>query len=97
MKSQKLENINMNVGEANKRECGNEELVKRETVEETPFTIISVEDKKHFGVMGEYRITEERETKEEVKKEVEEITWNRIVQVIMILEEIREKNNKTKK
>jgi hypothetical protein len=60
------------------------ELIKREEIENTPFTIVTV-NKESFGAMGEYRITEPRETAEEVREELKEINWNRIVQVMMIL------------
>lgn len=67
------------------------ELVKRKIVEDSPFTIITV-DGKSFGVMGEYRVTENKNKVEEVEEELKNITWNRIIQVMMILEEIRTKD-----
>jgi vacuolar-type H+-ATPase subunit F/Vma7 len=45
----------------------------------------------HFGVMGDYRITEKSNSKKEIKKQLENITWNRIIQVVMILNEVKEK------
>ena len=50
-----------------------------------------------FGVMGNYRLTEQNYSKNQVKevsKELEKITWNRVVQVIMILDEIKDKLKK---
>jgi SpoVK/Ycf46/Vps4 family AAA+-type ATPase len=47
--------------------------------------------------MGDYRLTEKSADESEVIKELEKITWNRIVQVVMLLEEVRTKlNNKIK-
>ena len=47
--------------------------------------------------MGDYRLTEKAKSKDEVVKELEKITWNRIVQVIMLLEDVKTKmNNKIK-
>lgn len=95
MKSTKLDNTSMNATKADNNEYGNEELIKREQIKDTPFTIITTE-KNSFGVMGEYRVTEELKNVEEVKKELEKITWNRIIQVMMILGEIKEKQNNKK-
>lgn len=72
----------------------NEELLVKTDIEGTPFTVISVKDtNEHFGVMGKYRITETHDTKEEVIDILKQITWNRIVQVILL---ITDHLNKTK-
>lgn len=65
----------------------NKELITRDEIEDSPFTIIGTEGK-YFGTMGKFRITEPRKTKKEVEKELKEITWNRIVQVILLLTEV---------
>jgi len=85
-----------NVKKEIKKDYSNEELVKRQKVEDTPFEIITINGES-FGTMGEYRLTEKASNIEEVKKQLEKITWNRIIQIVMILEEIREKVNKTNK
>jgi len=64
----------------------NKELIKRVDVKNSPFTIITV-NKKHFGVMGQYRITEESNSIKKIKDDLEKITWDRIIQVMMILNE----------
>lgn len=69
------------------------ELIEREEIKNTPFTIIKTKGK-CFGVLGQHRITEEFSTKEEVKEDLREITWNRITQVLMIVIE-KLKENKT--
>lgn len=66
----------------------NSELIKREDVAESPFTVITTEEGS-FGVMGQYRITEPHKNKGKVIKELKKITWNRIIQVIMLLNEIK--------
>jgi len=91
MKTQTTESTPMNVKEVNNSKSS-EELVKRESVKDSPFTIISLEDKEHFGVMGEYRVTETMNSKGEVEDELRRITWNRIIQVIMVLDEIKAKD-----
>jgi len=94
METQTLESINMDVKKVDKKNSSRTELIKREEIKDSPFTIISVKDK-HFGVMGNYRVTEENHNKKEVKKELEKITWNRIIQVMMILNTMQEETNKT--
>lgn len=66
------------------------ETISREDVKDSPFNIITV-DGESFGVMGDYRLTEKAGTVEEVRKQLKKITWNRIIQVIMLLDEM--KNN----
>lgn len=63
----------------------NYELVKHHEVQGTPFTIIElVDEKKIFGVLGNYRMTEPMKTVAEAQTELQKITWNRILQVIGI-------------
>ena len=62
----------------------NTELITREQIDETPFTVIGTKEG-FFGSIGKYRITEPVETAEEVKKELEVISWNRITQIMLIL------------
>lgn len=90
MKDIGLENGQLNANKTDSKEC-NSELVEREEVENTPFTVITA-GSKTFGVMGMHRITEYG-TKEEIRKELKEITWNRLIQVIMLLTEAVEVNN----
>jgi hypothetical protein len=65
----------------------NTELIERFELENSPFTIITT-DEGSFGAMGKYRITEPGE-KSDIEKELNEITWNRIVQVMLILIETK--------
>lgn len=67
----------------------NEELVRRVNIDNSPFHAIGLlegEDRKWFGVMGKYRITEPVTTFDAVENELKNITWDRIVQVITILQ-----------
>ena len=70
------------------------ETIKREDVKDSPFTIITIEGKS-FGTMGEYRLTEEGNIKD-IRKQLKTITWNRVIQVIMLLDEMKS-NLKTNK
>ena len=76
-----------------------EELVKREEVEHTPFTIVTTEEGS-FLTMGKYRLTE-AQTIEEVRQEAKKVTWNRLIQVMMLLNEtmgeMKEEINKSDK
>jgi hypothetical protein len=81
----------MDVKEVNKKDSGNEQVIERFPIENSPFTVISV-DEDHFGVMGEYRMTENYKSRGECEDELKCITWNRIIQVMMVLEQIRNKD-----
>jgi len=61
-------------------------LIEHENVEETPFTMVKNEGI-WYGVIGNHRLTEGHNDKEELKKELTEITWNRLVQVIWAINE----------
>lgn len=65
----------------------NETVLKREDLENTPFTLISLDDGVNwFGCMGEYRITEPTNNKQSLIDDL--ITpkdWNRLIQVFLIL------------
>lgn len=66
----------------------NQELITRTVVKNTPFEVIGLTDKEeYFAVLGEYRITEKYGTENEAIDEVRGINWNRIIQVMMILQE----------
>lgn len=69
------------------------ELIKKTDIKNSPFVIISA-DGKHFAALGNYRLTELYTSFEECKKEIQKITWNRIIQIITITNDIL--NNKKK-
>ncbi len=91
----KVKTLHTNANGTDKKNSGNEELVKRSGMEGTPFEVITTKGKS-FGTMGDYRITETYKEEEDVIKELSEMTWNRIIQVVMILDEVKERV-KTKK
>lgn len=79
------------VGSIPKSNSSEETLIKHE-IKDTPFFII--EDRINnivFAVMGNHRLTEPRELKngiiKEVEQEVSKLTWNRIIQVMLCLQE----------
>jgi len=69
------------------------QLIKRVDIKNSPFQVITIEGKS-FGSMGNYRITEEKDSVREVKEDLEAITWNRIIQVILLLEDLKSKTSK---
>ena len=78
------------MSEVSKQGFGNEELIKKDALEGTPFHVVTIGDES-FGVMGEYRLTEKKSDRAEIIEELEVITWNRLVQVMMIMNEVKEK------
>lgn len=60
------------------------ELIERTEIENSPFVVITTEGQS-FGTMGHWRLTEPYDTKEEAIAEMEKITWNRIIQVMMLI------------
>lgn len=65
----------------------------RHDVEDSPFVVIGNDENGWVGTMGKYRISEEFKTMEECKKDLEQITWNRIVQVLVLINQINEVKN----
>jgi hypothetical protein len=98
MKDSKLKQLRVNAEEVVNKDSGTSEnqTIKRVEIPDSPFHVITI-DGESFGVMGDYRLTEKSASETEVRKELSKITWNRIVQVVMLLEEVRTKiNNKIK-
>ena len=95
MEDTKVKQLQPNAKKTNE-ESLSEELIKRKQITDSPFEVIT-RDGYSFGVMGNYRLTEQNYSKNQVKEvseELEKITWNRIIQVIMILDEIKDKLKK---
>ena len=92
MANTQVKQLQPNVGKIKADFSNNEELIKRLSIEDSPFEVIT-KDGASFGVMGNYRLTSKSTDAESVKSELEKITWNRIIQVVMILNELKEKIN----
>lgn len=95
MENTQSKNIPLGVKRVNNK-GSNSEIIRRIDVKDTPFEII-VQEGKAFGVMGKYRITEAYEKESTVHEELKKVTWNRIVQIIMLLWEQKEENKITTK
>jgi hypothetical protein len=97
MEDTKVRKLQPNAKKVNKEDSGvKEEIIERHEIPNSPFEVITTNGSS-FGTMGNYRLTAPG-SKKEIKKELEKITWNRIIQVTMILNEITNKNkqNETK-
>jgi hypothetical protein len=71
---------------SNKKKEKNRELISKTEIPNTPFTVVNI-DNEFYGVMGKYRLTEGVETEQKCIELVSEISWNRLIQVILILKE----------
>ena len=90
MADTKIRQLQPNANKVNKEDSGpKEELIERHEIPNSPFEVITTNGKS-FGTMGNYRLTQPG-SKKQIKKELEKITWNRIIQIVMILNEITNK------
>jgi hypothetical protein len=92
----KVKQLQPNVEKVAKEGSSNEELIKRVQIKDSPFEVIT-QDGYSFGVMGNYRLTEKSNDAKEVAKELKKITWNRVIQIVMILDEVKSKIKKQEK
>jgi len=98
MEEPKLKQLQPNAKKVNNKESGdgNKQTIERIEIKDSPFHVITIEGES-FGVKRNYRLTKKTRSNDECVKELEKITWNRIVQVIMLLEDVKTKmNNKIK-
>ena len=78
MKNQTQEYVGI---ETNAEKGDNSHCLKIEAVENTPFSIVE-ENGEFFSVIGNHRITEYFQSKEELERDLNVITWDRVTQVI---------------
>lgn len=65
--------------------------MKYEQIDKTPFTIVTDEEKKVcFGVLGNYRVTDQEKQGNEpkIREKLKKVNWENIVQVISIITEL---------
>ena len=89
----KVKQLRPNVEKVVKKDSGKEELIKRVQIKDSPFEVIT-QDGYSFGVMGNYRLQEKQNNAKEVEKELKKITRNRIIKIVMILDEVKSKIKK---
>lgn len=85
-----LDNSENTAKETTNLQSESNELIERHTIENTPFTVIR-QDKEWYVLMGKYRLTEALKTKDEAFASALDESWNRILQVIMIMIQDNEK------
>lgn len=89
----KVKQLQPNVEKVAKEGSSKEELIKRVSIKDSPFEVIT-QDGYSFGVMGNYRLTEKSNDAKDIEKQLKKITWNRIIQIVMILDEVKSKIKK---
>lgn len=71
------------------------ELLKRIPVDNTPFLVIwDDENKRAFGTFGKYKITEEYSDVNLCIIDVQTITWDRLVTIIALIQDMFKEQNK---
>lgn len=65
---------------------------ERINIENTPFTAIKLADEDWFGAFGSYRITKAFETFDELEEDLNIINWNRIINIMKLVQKIEEEN-----
>lgn len=86
-----LKKLHGSVENTNKQELNSEEFFKQ--VEGTPFTVIKKENN-YYVMMGKYQLSLEYEKQESAVKDAQTMTWDRIMQVCMIIAQDTVTNNK---
>lgn len=71
----------------------NDQLIEREQIPNTPFWIIGNKTDGYYLVMGKYRLTEVKNTKEEVKTHLLENIWHVILSMIIAVNDANTKQN----
>lgn len=85
-KKQKLEpsSTPMNVERVNKENSGNKPLIEYEDIPRSPFKLVRHEEK-YFIVMGDHRITDPTETKNEQYLKLDKEKWQIIFTTIAVV------------
>jgi len=63
---------------------GSRQLLEQVPIEDTPFTAVKLDDK-WFLTLGKYRLSEVMPSLEMVKEDAKDASWNRIMQIILIM------------
>jgi hypothetical protein len=62
----------------------NNQIIERNEIENTPFVMVTLEQGS-FVALGNYRVSEVYETKEEAENYIKTITWDNLFNVIISL------------
>lgn len=70
------------------------EIFSKMPIENTPFLIIYNEEQKiAFGVFGQYKITKDFENPDDVRNELTNMTWDKIITVMSLVYQMLESQN----
>lgn len=73
------------------------EIFSKMPIENTPFLIIYNEEQKiAFGVFGQYKITKDFDNTDDVRKELTNMTWDKIITVMSLVYEMLKSQNQPK-
>ena len=66
-----------------------EEIFSKEQIKDTPFLVIyNAEKKLAFGAFGQYKIAKDFENPDDVKNELTNMTWDKIITVMALVYEM---------
>lgn len=68
------------------------ELLERERIENTPYTIIGNQEKGYFLAFGKYKVIENKPTKQEVRDELEKRKWFVMMDTVVCILDMIEHN-----
>ena len=71
------------------------ETIKKENIPDTPFVVVE-ENGKFYGLLGKYRLTEECETRDEAVKETTKMTWDNLIKMMIVVQDMEIEINKLK-
>lgn len=75
-----------------------EEIFSKTQIENTPFLIIHNKQQNiAFGVFGKYKITKDYNNPDDVKNELTEFTWDKIITVMTLIHEMLKNQHETLK
>lgn len=84
-----------NNAEENTNNSNSSEIIEREQIENSPFTIVGNQETGYFITMGPYRLHEPVATKEDVMNYLLRNTYNVILDMIIIVNEINKNSKKS--
>ncbi len=72
-----------------------EELLTKVQIKDSPFVVVE-EKGKFYGLVGKYRLTEECDTREKAIEETTKMTWDNLIKVMIVIQDMGIEINKLK-
>lgn len=79
-------------GEPNKENSNLEELIERERIDNTPYTIVGNKERGYFLAFGKYKVLENKPTKAEIRNDLEKRKWFVMMDTVICLMDMVEHN-----